>query len=248
MQQITLSIAQWQFIQKILEHKPRQRKHSLQEVMQGIFYLVKTGCQWRMLPSCYPKWQLVYYYFSLWRDNGLIDELLHHLREKVRKRMGKKASPTVGIMDSQSVKSACNRAMKGFDGNKKVNGRKRHIVVDTNGWLMAVLVHSANIHDTKMAPLLLRRLKESLYGIKVLYADGGYRGELIETVKKTLGYVLKIVPKAAQGGVSPKRWIVERTFAWFGNQRRLSLDYEYLNETAEAMTQLAAINLLIRKI
>lgn len=247
MSSIFLSVTQWQVIQQILECKPRKRKHCLQEIIQGIFYLVKTGCQWRMLPTCFPKWQLVYYYFSLWRDSGLIEELLHQLREKARIKIGKRASVSVGILDSKSVPSGCNRAMKGFDGNKKVNGRKRHIVVDTNGWLLVVLVHVANIHDSKMAYLLLRRLKESIFGIRLLFADGGYRGELIALVKSMLGYTLQIVPRAAQGGVSPKRWIVERTFAWFGFQRRLSMDYEYLNETAEAMVQIAAINLLIRK-
>lgn len=246
MQRISLSIAQWKVIQEIIA--PRKPKYLLQDVMQGLLYLVKIGCQWRMLPDCSPIWQLVYYYFSRWRGSGLIEELLHRLREIARRRIGKNASASLGIMDSQSVKSGCSRAMKGFDGNKKVNGRKRHIVVDTNGWLLAILVHVANIHDSKAAPLLLRRLKESLQGIRLLFADGGYRGELIEKVKDTIGCMLQIVPRAAQGGVSPKRWVVERTFSWFSYQRRLAMDYEYLNETAEAMVQLAAIKILIRKI
>jgi len=248
MRQIQLSTGQWQFIKQFLEATPRKRQHSLERIVEAIFYLVKTGCQWRMLPTYYPKWQLVYYYFSKWRDSGIIEELLHKLREYLRIKKGKKAGATLGIVDSQSVKSGCNNAMKGFDGNKKVNGRKRHIVVDSNGWLLAVLVHNANLHDSTMAIYLFRILKEAIHRITVILADGGYRGKLIENTKIKYGYILKIIPKAVGNVVSPNRWIVERTFAWFSFQRRLSLDYEYLNETAEAMVQLAAINILARKI
>jgi putative transposase len=221
MNKMNFTVAQWQVIKEIVDINERKRKYCLKSVFRAIFYLLKTGCQWRMLPDYYPRWEIVYYYFSLWRDANLIEEILHTFREKARVKKGKKAGASAGVIDSQSVRSGCNNAMKGFDGNKKVKGRERHIVVDTNGWLIATLVHCANIHDSQATSLLLRRLKESVCGIKLIFADGGYRGELIEKVKATLGYIIQIIPKAAQGGFSPRRWVVERTFAWFGYQRKV---------------------------
>lgn len=223
----------------------------MRSVLDALMYLVKTGCQWRMLPNDFPKWQLVYYYFRTWTEQEIIEDILHQVREQARKKNGKNDQARVGIIDSQSVRSNNNRALKGIDGGKKVKGRKRHIIVDTNGWLLAVLVHAANLHDSTMAGLLIRRLKESISGIQVIYADGGYRGELIDKVKQAYNYVIKIVMRndsSSKFKVLPKRWIVERTFSWFDNDRRLSRDVEYLTEISEAMVQLSAIKLLLKKI
>ncbi|MCX2681997.1 IS5 family transposase [Galbibacter sp. EGI 63066] len=181
----------------------------------------------------------------------VIEEVMHRLRELARKKRGKNAGASAGIIDSQSVKSGLPNAMKGFDGNKKVNGRKRHIVTDTNGWLLAVLVHSANLHDGTMAVLLFRRLRESIHGILAVFADGGYRGKLVENAAKALGFTIGIVMRtdnAERFKVVPKRWVVERSFAWMNAHRRLSKDYEFLCESAETMVQLSAIKIMLNKI
>lgn len=246
-----LTDAQWQVIKNFVPDVQRKRKHDLRNIFNAVFYMLKTGCQWRMLPKEFPKWQLVYYYFAKWRDTEEFEYINDMLRENIRKKLGRNASPSAGIVDSQSVKTTRRGGLRGIDGNKKINGRKRHIVVDTLGFVLRVIIHPANIHDSVGAELLLRKLKEDFFGSKLIFADGGYRGELIEWAKNTLGYLLKIVMRTDnQKGfkVLPKRWIVERTFSWFENHRRLSKDFEYLLETSEAMIHLAAIKLLLNKI
>ena len=181
----------------------------------------------------------------------IIEEVVHRLRELARRKRGKNAGASAGIIDSQSVRSGLPNAIKGFDGNKKVNGRKRHIVTDTNGWLLAILVHSANLHDSTMAMLLFRRLRESVHGILAIFADGGYRGKLADNAMIAFGYALKVVmrsDRARKSDVVPKRWVVERSFAWMNAHRRLSKDYELLCESSEAMVQLSAIKILLNKI
>jgi transposase len=163
-----LTESRWQFIKKRLDKVGRKRKYSLRAIIDGIFYLLKTGCQWRMLPKSYPKWELVYYYYSKWAEDGTIDLILEGLRTKVRILKGQRGSPSLGIMDSQSVRSANNRALKGVDGNKKVKGRKRHIVIDKNSWLISVMVCVANIHDSKAAELLAKVLKENILSLKLI--------------------------------------------------------------------------------
>lgn len=247
-----LSEAQWQFTKNSLHKNTRKRKHELRYIINAIMYLVKTGCQWRMLPNDYPKWQLVYYYYSKWSDDGTWDLILDRLRSNARFKKGQNENPTLGIMDSQSVRSANNMALKGIDGNKKIKGRKRHVVVDKNGWLIAVMVCVANIHDCKAAELLMRVVKESIVGLKLLIADGGYRGELAEKIKSVFCCTLKIImrtdEKKKEFTPLPIRWVVERTFAWFDNDRRLCRDYELLAESSETMVKLAAIKLLMKKI
>ena len=140
---------QWQFIKKTLNFNNRKRKHELRIIWNAIMYLIKTGCQWRMLPSDFPKWELVYYYYSKWANAEDFDLLLSKLREKVRLKRNQKREPSLGIMDSQSVRWGNNRSLNGFDGNKKIKGIKRHVVVDKNGFLLAIMVTIANIHDSK---------------------------------------------------------------------------------------------------
>lgn len=252
MQATDLSNTQWQFIKSSLHIEDRKRKHELREMWNAINYLVKTGCQWRMLPKEYPKWQLVYYYYSKWSRLELFDLLLEKLRARVRVKMQQNGDASLGIMDSQSVRWGNNKSLNGFDGNKKIKGIKRHVVVDKNGFLIAVMATVANVHDSKAALLLMRVLKEFLCSIKVILADGGYRGELAEDVKKVFGYVIKIVMRTDNNitDFEPlnKRWIIERTFSWFDNDRRLCRNYEMLLETSENMVKLSAIKLLLNKI
>ena len=251
MYQTDLSETQWQFIQKVLILQERQRKYSLREIWNGIFHLVKTGCQWRMLPLNFPPWQLVYYYYRKWSALTEFDLLLSRLRETVRVKQGQNKEPSVGIVDCQSVRWGNNRSLKGIDGNKKVKGIKRHVVVDKNGFLIAVMVTAANIHDSKASYLLMRALKEMSSKVKVILADGGYRGEMIETIKNEFGYCIEAVVSGYKGkGFRPirKRWVVERSFAWFENSRRLCRNYEFTFDDAEEMVKIAAIRLLLNKI
>ena len=242
---------QWQFIQKTLLFDERKRKHDLKEIWNGLFYLVKTGCQWRMLPKEYPKWELVYYYFRKWSFYEEFDLLLSHLRESVRFKRKQNKEASLGILDSQSVKWGNNKAPNNIDGNKKVKGIKRHIIVDKNGFLIAVLVTVANIHDSKAAMLLMKILKNLCSSVKTIIADGGYRGELAEKIKDTFGYVLQVIVSGyKQQGFRPikKRWVIERTFSWFDNDRRLCRNYETTFDAAEQIVKISTIKLLINKI
>lgn len=192
------------------------------------------------------------YYYKKWVDTEQFDLLLEDLRSKVRINRGQKANPSLGIMDSQSVRWGNNRSLNGFDGNKKIKGIKRHVVVDKNGFLIAIMVSIANVHDEKAVLLLMGVLKEMLCGIKVILADGGYMGEIITQVKKSFGYIIEIVLRSDKFDKdfqpAHKRWIIERTFAWFDNDRRLCRNYELLMETAEEMVELSAIKHLLSKI
>ena len=234
-----------------MQIKDRKRKYDLQEMWNAMFYIVKTACQWRMLPYNFPKWQLVYYYYRKWCDQTDFDLLLSKLREHVRVKLGQNKHPSLGIVDSQSVRWGNNRSLNGIDGNKKIKGIKRHTVVDKNGFLIAVMVTIANINDGKAAWLLMRVLKELCSSVKTILADGGYRGEIIEKVKNTFGYVKEVViSNFKEQGFRPikKRWIVERTFSWFENNRRLCRNYELTFDSAEEMVKIAAIRLLLNKI
>ena len=246
-----LTNTQWQFIKSSLNIEERKRKHDLREMWNAINYLVKTGCQWRMLPSSFPKWQLVYYYYSKWSSLELFDLLLEKLRLKVRVKLHQTSNASLGIMDSQTVRWGINKSLNSYDGNKKIKGIKRHVIVDKNGFLIAVMVTVAHIHDSKAALLLMRVIKEFLCSIKVIIADGGYRGELAEEIKTKFGYMMSVIMRNdTREGFEPvkKRWVIERTFSWFDNDRRLCRNYEMLLETSETMVKLSAIKLLLNKI
>ena len=247
-----LTEKQWQVIKNIVEPQERKRKTPIREIVNAILYLGKSGCQWRMLPCDFAPWQTVYYYFRKWRLEGVWESLMHTLHALARKSAGRNASPCLGIIDSRSVKTSHHvDSDRGMDGHKRIKGRKEHIVVDTLGLPMAVKVHRANIHDSRGAMPALERLGRRFPRLAKILADGGYRGRLGKWVKDTFGWDLEVATMSGgshkKGGEAPKRWIVERTFAWLENYRRLTIDYEFLTATAEAMVQVIFIQIILKR-
>lgn len=249
-----LSDQEWKVIHPLIPVNlgpGRKMELDLREVLDAILYVVRTGCQWRALPGDLPNWSSVYYHFRKWVKDSTwraINAALCHLE---RKKRGRKPQPTGGAIDTQSVKTTALANERGFDGHKRIKGHKRHILTDTVGNLLEVVVHTADIADCKGAPLLIERVAQTFPTIKKIWADGGYKGDLFELVKETLGAVLEVVEReAGQKGfqVLPKRWVVERTFAWFEWYRRLSKDYERLIECSESMIYLASIRMMLKRI
>lgn len=223
----------------------------MREVCDAIFYLVHTGCQWRNLPHEFPAWQTVYGYFRRFTKTGLLEQINQRLRERVRQAEGRKRTPSAAIIDSQTVKTTEQGGERGFDAGKKTNGRKRHILVDTIGMLLMVIVHSAGIQDRDSAKLVLEKIKGRFSRLKLIWADAGYGGQLINWVKEQLRCVLEIVRRrdsVAGFEVLPRRWVVERTLAWISRCRRMSKDYEALNESSEAYVYLAMIHLMLKRL
>lgn len=253
-----LTDEQWQLLCPVFEiaRAPkiggRPRSYPFREIVNGIFYITKTGCQWRMLPSDFAPWSSVYGYFRTWKLSGVWDKALTLFRETYRIQAGRNARPTAAIIDAQSVKTTGPGGQRGFDAGKKVKGRKRHIAVDTMGNLLAVCVHSAGIQDRRGARLLMIRLYTMFAAVSVIWADGGYSGVLVEWAKSMFNWNLTIVKRtdAMRGKfvVLPRRWVVERSFAWLGNSRRLSKDYERLTDTAEVFIKITEVHRLLRGI
>jgi len=231
-----LSDEEWAVLEPILEEidpytTGRPADYDRREILNAIFYLNKTGCPWRYLPKDFPSYKLVYYHYNRWSERGVLEQLNTALREHLRKKKGRHPQPSAAIIDSQSAKGTPESAEgAGFDGGKLVKGRKRHIVVDTIGCVLVVWVHAANIHDGTAARQVLERLFTLLAGIKLIWADSAYQGAaLLDWLSHQFACALSIVRKhTGKRGfhVLPRRWVVERSFAWLVRSRRLSKDYE----------------------
>lgn len=230
------------------------RIHGWRTILNGMFYVVKNGCVWRALPHDFPAWQTVYHYFRLFRLNGLWEQLNTAIREAVRQKEGRAPQASAMIADSQSAKSAEGGESRGFDGGKKVSGRKRNLLVDTLGLVVLAQVTAANVQDVHAGKQLFEAVAqkpELLTRLEKIFADGGYRGDLVDWAQQNLQVVLEIVLKLeGQKGfqVLPKRWVIERTFAWLSRNRRLARDYERLAASAEAFIYVAMIRLGLRRL
>ncbi len=252
-----LTDAQWQVIAAHLPvdqpgRRGRPRVWPRRRIIEAILYLDRTGCAWRYLPADFPPWQTVYGYFAAWRDDGTLARLHDVLRARVRAAAGRNAEPTAAVVDSQSVRAADTvpKATRGWDNAKKVNGRKRHIAVDTTGLVLAVVITAASVQDRDGARPLLWNLHRACRKVLLVWADAGYGAARLAAWATALKITVEIVAKRDRHTfeVLPRRWVVERTFAWISKHRRTTRDYEHLPASHEAMILWAMIALMTRRL
>jgi putative transposase len=278
-----LSDAEWTLLEPNLppsKSTGRPRMHCAREMLNAIFYVLRSGCPWRLLPRNFPPWKTVYHYFRAWRIDGTFERLNAILRERLRVRSGRDPHPSAGIVDSQSAKtSGVGGEARGYDGGKKVRGRKRHLLVDTEGFVLKAKIHSAKIPDQDGIKLLLKAARDRLPRLSHLWVDAGYEGRGKQWAEETLGLSVEVVHRprkpipeevakiwaeewAKEGKnidwqrlmpqrgfqVLPRRWVVERTFSWLSQNRRMSKDYERLCATGEAFIYAAMTRLMVRRL
>lgn len=255
-----MSDAQWEVLQLVLPPPtwrpggPGRKPRDLRCVINGMFYVNKTGCQWRMLPQEFGPWETVYGYFRRWRRSGVWGRVMETLRQGERQSQGRLPEPSACCADSQSIKTATQGEDVGFDGHKKIKGRKRHLLVDTLGLIIAVVVTAANMDDRQgLVALMQRYFASGVTRLRKLWVDGGYDAQWLRDwvrgLKRTHKVDLEVVEHTGKGfQVVPYRWVVERTFAWLLNDRRHSRDYETLTTSREAMIQISMIRLLLKRL
>lgn len=253
-----VSDAEWALIEPHLpqaQRLGRPRTTDLREVVNALLYMNRTGCQWlqwRMLPKDFPPRSTVQRYFYAWRADGTWRRINHHLLMQARLAADREASPSAGVIDSQSVKTTESGGPRGYDAGKKIKGRKRHILTDTTGLMVTAAVHAADVQDRDGAPAVLGAIRSAFPWLRHVFADGGYAGKKLRTALEGLGqWTLEIVKRTAAANgfeVLPRRWVVERTLAWLNRNRRLAKDFEASIASAEAWLYLASVQLLMQRI
>lgn len=253
---LSLTKAQWDFIKPLLPQEQRGRpcQISRKRILEAIWFIVVTGCQWRYLPRDYPRWQTVYYHFNRWSQKGYWRRIYHRLRALERGRLGRHKHASAGSLDSQSVKTGRMGGLRGYDAGKRVKGRKRHILDDTQGLPLEILVTSADVSDGAGAKALLRRTgrrRGPLHRLRKVWVDGGYKAGAVQWCRAHYGIELEVVstPPGQKGFcVQRRRWVSERSFAWLTPCRRLSIDYETTTTSSENMAWIAYARLLLRRL
>jgi len=250
-----LTDAEWALIARKMPPRRRlgrPREVDLREIVQAIFYILSSGCQWRALPKGFPPYSTVQGYFYAWRDSGRWHRIVAMLVRRARKKLGHKPTPTAAVIDSQTASTTQAGGPRGFDPGKRLHGRKRHIVTDTNGLLLAAHVHPANVQDVHGAVPLLEHLRDCFPRLQHVFADRVYRGKQLTNALSHCGpWAIEIVqrPPGVKGfQLLPRRWVVERTFAWFGRCRRLTRDFEGSAATELAWLHVAHLRLLTRRL